>query len=90
MHFDPDGSILASAHKAVHGARMEDYGHPKDNHQRTADLWSTYLGCTVTAEQVCFLNILQKISRSINKPTRDTLVDIAGYAANIEMIQEAP
>lgn len=81
-------SILQEAQRHVHGARNEDYGHPLDNHGRTAALWSTYLGIPVSAEQVCMLNILQKISRGMNRITRDTLVDIAGYSANVEMVQD--
>jgi hypothetical protein len=82
-------TILDEAAEIVHGARNEDYGTPLDNHSRTAAFWSTYLGIPITAEQVCVLNILQKISRSMNLLTHDTMVDIAGYAANIWMIQEA-
>ena len=82
------GSILDEAKEIVDGSRRNDYGTPKENHQRTADLWSTYLGVKISAEQVCMLNILQKISRSMNKTTRDTLVDIAGYARNIELLND--
>lgn len=81
-------TILEEAQRHVHGARNEDYGHPLDNHGRTAALWSTYLGRSITPEDVCFLNILQKISRGMNRVTRDTLVDVAGYAANVEMVQD--
>lgn len=80
-------TILEEGQRIVHGARQNDYGHPLDNHSRTAGLYAAYLGIPITAEQVCFLNILQKISREMNRPTRDNLVDIAGYAANVEMIQ---
>ena len=80
-------TILEEAAKAVDGPRNEDYGHPLDNHGRTAALWSAYLGIPITPEQVCFLNVLQKISRGMNRITRDTLVDIAGYARNVEMVQ---
>jgi hypothetical protein len=45
-----------------------------------------YPGIKLDAMDVCFFNILQKISRAANRTTRDTLVDIAGYAANAEMI----
>lgn len=79
-------TVLEEAQRCVDGARQEDYGHPYDNHGRTARFWSTYLGIEITPEQVCFLNILQKISREMNKPTRDNLVDICGYARNTEMI----
>jgi hypothetical protein len=68
--------------------RATHYGSPLTNHTRTAGLWSSYLGIAITPDQVCFLNILQKIARGQTQVTRDTLVDIAGYAGNIEMIQQ--
>jgi hypothetical protein len=80
-------TILQEAQRHVHGARNEDYGTPYDNHGRTAALWSVYLNRLVTPEDVCMLNILQKVSRGMNSITRDTLVDVAGYAANVEMVQ---
>ena len=64
------------------------YGHPYDNHGRTATMWSTYLGIDLTAEDVCWMMMLLKVSRQIHSPSRDNLVDIIGYAANVEMIQE--
>lgn len=82
------GNIFDEAKAIVDGPRKDEYGTPRENHQRTADLWSVYLGVKITPEQVCMLNILQKISRSMNKITHDSLVDIAGYARNIELIQE--
>ena len=83
-----DETVLQEATRVVSGARGDDYGHPLDNHGRTAAFWSTYLGQTITPEQVCMMNALQKVSRSMNRITRDSLVDIAGYARNIEMIQD--
>ena len=80
-------SILLEADKAVNGDRQDDYGHPKINHTRTAEMWSSFLGVKITPEQVCMMNILQKVSRSSHMITRDGLVDIAGYALNVEMIQ---
>lgn len=83
-------NILEEANSIVHGARNQAYGHPYDNHGLTAEYWSVYLGTRIKAEDVCFLNILQKISRAQNGVdlNRDSLVDIAGYAANVEMILE--
>ena len=82
-------NILNEANSIIHGARNEAYGHPAKNHGLTAKYWSIYLDIDVNAEDVCILNILQKISRWQNKVGgRDHLVDIAGYAGNIEMIQE--
>lgn len=86
--------ILTEAREAVSGDRMRHYGHPADNHACTAAMWSAYLsrtlGLTVklSAEDVCMLNILQKVSREANLPKRDNLVDIVGYARNVELIQE--
>lgn len=90
-------SILTEAAKAVYGERNQAYGHPQDNHQRTAELWSAYLNgvlplrrglLNITPTDVCILNILQKISRLANGYHRDSCVDIAGYAENICLIEE--
>lgn len=80
-------SVLAEATKIVDGARRAAYGTPQENHTRTAEMWSTYLGVKVTARQVCMLNILQKISRDAHAATHDNLVDIAGYARNAELVE---
>lgn len=86
---EPQGmTILEEAAEVVSGPRQSYYGHPKRNHGLTAELWSAYLGVEIDAEQVCYMNILQKISRSRCSTTRDTLVDIAGFARNIEIINE--
>jgi hypothetical protein len=34
------------------------------------------------------MQILLKVARQINLPTRDNLVDVVGYARNIEMIEK--
>lgn len=82
-------NILLEADKIIHGDRQQAYGTPLKNHSRTAALWSAYLGVQITAEQVCFMNILQKVSRSATGVRqRDTLVDIAGFAGNVEMIED--
>lgn len=90
-------SILEEAHELVRGDRNRDYGHPLDNHGTTAALFSAYLealrartgSVQLRPEDVCFLNILQKVSRAVTSGVhkRDTQVDIAGYAENVEMIQ---
>jgi hypothetical protein len=84
--------ILEDAARLVHGDRGDAYGHPLENHECTASLWSAWLTrklrrpVTLTAEDVCWFNILQKASREANSPKRDNLVDVAGYALNVEMI----
>lgn len=85
---EPKKSVLQEAAAIVDGPRRESYGTPFDNHSRTAAMWSAYLGRRVTAHDVCMLNILQKASRDAHRPTRDNLVDIAGYARNAELVDE--
>jgi hypothetical protein len=85
-------NILVDAEDVTSGARRESYGTPEDNHTCTAQMMAAYLerahGVTVplTAVDVCYFNILQKVSRLANAYQRDGLVDIAGYARNIELI----
>jgi len=84
----PKRSVLVEADQLTRGARQESYGHPSDNHSRTARFWSTYLDVKISPQQVCFLNVLQKIGRSMHAPDRDHLVDIVGYIRNVEMIED--
>lgn len=81
-----DNNVLLDADAIVSGARQDSYGSPRENHGRTASLWSSYLGIPVSARDVCMLNILQKVSRDAHRPGRDNLLDIAGYARNAELV----
>lgn len=93
----PSESVLEEAQRLVHGDRGEDYGHPLDNHTTTANLLEAYLWrkygldalpMGLDAEDVCWFNILQKCSRDANAPKRDSLVDVAGYAENIQIVRD--
>lgn len=86
---NPD-SVLTEAEAIVHGARRQQYGTPMENHTRTAEMWSAYLGVPISAQDVCMLNVLQKVSRARCSVTRDTLVDIAGYAENARQCVKSP
>ena len=86
-------TILDEAARITSGTRNKEYGEPKDNHKCTANLWNTYLtrkyaiyDIEISERDVCILNILQKISRDANMEKRDNLVDICGWARNIEML----
>lgn len=91
------GTVLAEAEGIVDGPRRAHYGHPAENHGRTALYWNAYLGLdphsegAIDAHDVCQMNALQKISREsgpTRKPRRqrDTLVDQCGYARNAEIV----
>lgn len=81
-------NILEEANGLVNGARQGDYGHPLDDFTRTAAMWSAILGHPVTPEQVGLCMCAVKISRQCNRPKRDNLVDLAGYAATVDMVIE--
>lgn len=82
-------TLLSEAKAAVEGPRQENYGHPKDNFERIAQLWGTILERTVTVEEVTLCMIALKIARLCNAPThRDSYVDIAGYAAAWGLIDD--
>lgn len=82
---------LAQEAAAVVKARMEAYGPPHVNHGCTAELWSTWLNrrfgvrLELTAADVCWLNVLQKLSREANLAAGDNRLDVMGFAINAEL-----
>jgi hypothetical protein len=85
-------SVCQEADRLVSGERQNDYGHPLDNFNKVAGLFSAFLGDKlkepVTADEAGLLLVLLKVAREGNAPKRDNLVDIAGYAKVVELIQE--
>jgi hypothetical protein len=72
----------------VYGPRQAAYGHPRDNFQRTADLWNGYLLATgrssdaIGPADVAQMMVLLKMARLMQTPDhRDSVVDMAGYTA---------
>jgi len=74
-------TILEEANRLVYGDRETSYGHPADDFNRTALMWTAILGTLVTAKQAALCMCAVKISREVNSPKRDNLTDLAGYAA---------
>lgn len=73
--------------------RGNTYGSPAENHQVTADMltaWFTRrygVKIVVSAEDVCLINVIQKVSRLAGKTNDDSLLDVAGYIENVAMIR---
>ena len=76
--------ILTRAAEIVNGERDKQYGTPEDNFGLIASLWSDYLAAkyVLDARDVANMMILFKVARNrTGKPTDDSWIDIAGYAA---------
>lgn len=82
--------ILDDAKVCVCGHRKEDYGTPEDSFGVIAEYWNTYLGRrpgtkeapNITAKDVAVMMALLKVARiTTGTGTRDSFVDLAGYAA---------
>lgn len=83
-------NILKEADKIVGGDRNADYGGPRQDFDRTAQIWGAILGIkNITAMQVALCMIGVKMSRQCNKIKRDNLVDIAGYARCAELVADS-
>lgn len=84
-------SISLEAHRIVHSSRQADYGHPLDNWGLTADLFTAMLrsklkpGEVISAEDALLLMVQVKVARHMNRPHRDSRVDIAGYAEALDL-----
>lgn len=84
-------SIIEEAKKiSGYGARARDYGHPRINHQRIADIWNVQLAPKlrkpITAREVALLMIGLKLAREVATTKRDNLIDIVGYVNCIDII----
>lgn len=81
-------SILIEALATVE-QRADNYGGPRENFANIAAKWSVTLGITVTPAQVGLCMIDLKTCRHITSPQRDNLVDVAGYAHCVAVIEQA-
>lgn len=79
--------ILDEAKKVIY-ERQASYGTPENNFAQIAELWSAYLGTTIQPEDVGAMMILMKVARERHKHKHDNLVDIAGYAECVALIQQ--
>ena len=88
----PGESVLDEAKRITGGVRHDDYGHPCDDFDRTARMWTGILadklrdGAEVAAMDVPLCMIAVKLARQAHRHKRDNLVDIAGYARTVAMV----
>lgn len=80
---------LQEADRIVAGPRQADYGHPAEDFARTGRMWGAILGIPdVPPALVGLCMAALKISREVNLPKRDNLVDIAGYVKTVHLVRE--
>ncbi len=83
-----ESTIADKAKEIIYGDRESTYGDPAKNLNVIASLWSIYTGAEITAQDVCNMMILLKVSRLKNTPEHeDSLVDIIGYTLLKERIK---
>jgi len=74
--------VLATAEQLINGDRNNQYGDPRQDFKRTAELWQAYLGVPIEPHDVAALMALLKLSRIRWSPNKaDSWIDLAGYAA---------
>ncbi len=66
--------------RLVNGPRQKKYGHPLDNWDRIALMWSIILNHPVTRNEAIDMMIALKLCRNVNVFDPDNRDDSAGYA----------
>ena len=75
-------NFLVKAEGLVAGPRHTDYGDKVDNHTNIANLWSAYLGGTITPHNVAIMMCLLKVARTkLGDVSEDTYIDMAADGA---------
>ena len=82
----PRQAVLEQAITLTTQKRNREYGEPKENFERTADMLNAYLGKRLvdplTAADIAMFGIVLKMGRlAENQKSDDSWRDIAGYAA---------
>ena len=82
------GDCLDEAKATICGERQDVYGSPEDSFAVIAQYWEVYLQeykvCSdpLSAKDIAHMMVLFKMARiQGQKPSRDSYVDICGYAA---------
>lgn len=76
-------TVLEEASRLINGDRAKEYGPPRKNFADIAYGWKAIFGVDITPEQVACAMIWLKIMRFQNGKSRDSVVDMAGYAGTI-------
>lgn len=83
-----NATVLEKADELVGGDRQKTYGPPAENYRRVAEAWSAILNYEISPRDVCLCMIVMKAVRDAHSPKEDNIIDIAGYARVIELIEK--
>jgi len=92
-HYPSRRSVLLRAEEMINGQRQKDYGSPLKSFTRLAALWWAYIitrpdpNAPLSPEDAGCMALLMKISRYQNGYHDDSVVDMAGYAGCLELVQ---
>ena len=81
-------NVLQEADRLIHGPRQSTYNHPNSDFTKIAGMWELLFGWKVSPAQVGLAMVCLKLSRESFKHKRDNLVDAAGYAGCVAMIEQ--
>lgn len=73
-------TINETAAEIVKGPRRKSYGDAQKSFARIARSWSDIVGFEIPPRKVALMMVSLKVLRDSNRPKRDNLVDICGYA----------
>jgi len=79
--------------KTILRQRGEQYGDAEELYQRTAELWTAFLGSQINDKDVCIMMSLMKLARlrqETDNPavTKDSYQDAINYIALAEGLEE--
>lgn len=85
-----EGTLLELAISRAGAETVERHGHPYEAFTRDSQVVSALLGKDITPEEIPLIMMGLKLSRYAHNPSegRGSLIDVAGYAATIEMLAE--
>jgi hypothetical protein len=80
-------SVLSEAENLVSGDRQDQYGDPREHFSSVAQMFQGVTGVELAAKEVVILMICLKLTRQYFKPSRDNLVDLAGYTKILAILE---
>lgn len=88
-----DGKIPSAEAAKINRERHVTYGDPTPNMEMLANLWSSYLGVRVSAEDASLMLVLLKVMREkqsgFNADYPDNSIDICGWTNVLHQVKEA-